>query len=303
MNLHVNLAPNRDGGLVLRNPVMTAAGPYGYGREAMRAVDLSPLGAFVTRTTTLYPQAGGSLPRLAQAPAGVLHNIGWPNPGLGSVLKEYAPRWQTWSLPVILSVAGQSAAECATIGRQVEDAPGLAGVELNLSLAPREDGLPAGYDAAQSWALVRALRETCSLPMLAKLPLRLPGLAEVVQAVMLAGADAVTLVAALPGLTVDVKRKRVSMFGGLSGPAVRPVVLRAVYEVAREVPGVPLVAAGGVSCGEDAAGYLLAGATAVQVGWATLADPRAAIAVLSELEKYLGENGIQEISELTGAAL
>lgn len=299
MNLSVNLAPQHPAGLILQNPVMAAAGPYGYGKEISRLLDLSRLGAVVTRGVTLRPQLGDLPPRLVRSPAGVLHGLGRANPGLRAVIRDYAPLWAAWSLPVIVNIAGQNTGEYATIGATLDGVPGVAGLEADLSCPAEESGgAPFGYDAALSWQVIHTLRQACALPILAKLPLRLPGLAEVAQAVILAGADAVTLIAPLPAMSLDVRRGRVEILGGLSGPALRPVALRCLYEVARALPNTPLVGVGGVSSGEDAVAFLLAGAVAVQVGAAALADPRAPLAILDGLEKIMREKGITEIKEL-----
>lgn len=318
MQLTVDLAPARPGGLLLKNPIMTAAGPYGYGKELARLANLAELGALVTRGTTLHPQAGDESPRLDAAPAGVLHHMGRPNPGLRAVIRDFGDLWAAWAsagLPVIVNIAGQTASECATMGALLDGAPGVAALELDLAVpveAAREPGdggdqdtgeALVGHDAALVRQFIRALRDTCSLPLLIKLPPRLPGLAQVVAAVAQAGADAVTLCAAWPALGVSPDGTRLDRAGLLSGPAVRPLVLRCLWEVARTLPGLPLVASGGVETGADAVAYLMAGATAVQVGAAGLMDPLAPLRVLGGLESYLQKEGITNIQNLVGAAL
>lgn len=303
MNLSVNLAPQHPEGLILRNPVMAAAGPYDYGKQFAKLVDLGRLGALVTRGTTLRAQAGQAPPRLAPVPAGVLHNLGRPNPGVRAVIRDYAPLWAGWSLPVIVSISGRDAGEYAALGAALDGVPGVSGLEADLSSpADAAEGAAFGHDAALSWQVIHGLRQACTLPILVKLPLRLPGLAEVVQAVALAGADAVTLIAPLPALSMDADRRRVALRGELSGPALTPVGLRCLFDVARALPGVPLVGVGGIATGADAVSYLLAGATAVQVGAAALADPRAPLLVLDGLEAYLREKGIPDVAQLVGAA-
>ena len=300
VDLSVDIAPGRAGTLALRNPVMVA-GPVGYGRELARQADLSGLGALVTRVTTLQRRAGSSPPRLAGTPAGALMGQA-PNPGLRAVLREHAAAWAAWPLPVILAVAGQSAGEYARIGAQVEGEPGVAGLELDLS-APPEPGRPAaGWDPAEAWQLVHAMREACSLPLLARLPWSGPLLVEVARAAILAGADALTLIAPLPGLLVDTRRRKVALAGDLAGPALLPLVLACLHEVHQALPEATLVAAGGIRTGEDAAACLLAGATAVQVDAALLGDPRAPLTVMAGLEAYCREMGITEIKAMVGTA-
>jgi dihydroorotate dehydrogenase (NAD+) catalytic subunit len=283
---------------------MTAAGPYDYGKQFTRLLDLGRLGALVTRGTTLRPQAGQSPPRLAPAPAGVLHHLARPNPGVRAVIRDYAPLWAAWALPVIVSIAGRDAGEYAALGAALDGVPGVAGLEADLSCPAAEaNGEPFGYDAALSWQVIHGLRQTCTLPILAKLPLRLPGMVQVAQAVTLAGADAVTLVSPLPALSMDVDRRRVGLRGELSGPALRPVALRCLFDVALALPHVPLVGVGGIATGEDAVAYLLAGASAVQVGAAALADPRAPLVVLKGIEEYMQRQRMEDMRYLVGAAL
>ncbi|MDO9066817.1 MAG: hypothetical protein Q7U96_07030, partial [Chloroflexota bacterium] len=231
---------------------------------------------------------------------------------------DFGDLWAAWAsagLPVIVNIAGQTASECATMGVLLDEAEGVAALELDLAVpveAAREPGdggdqdtgeALVGHDAALVRQFIRALRDTCSLPLLIKLPPRLPGLAQVVEAAAQAGADAVTLCAPWPALGVSPDGRRLGRAGALSGPAVRPLVLRCLWEVARTLPGVPLVASGGVETGADAAAYLMAGATAVQVGAAGLMDPLAPLRVLGGLESYLQKEGITNIQNLVGAAL
>jgi dihydroorotate dehydrogenase (NAD+) catalytic subunit len=304
MDLRVDLSPKRPGALVLRNPVL-AAGTVGYGREYLRQPaigDTGSLGGLVTRTTTLQRRATAPTPRLAGTAAGVL--LGRvPNPGLGVVLREHAPAWAGWPLPVILAVAGQSPGEYARIGVQIAGAAGVAGVEMDLSAPPVPGKPAAGWDPAEAWLAVDAMRSACTLPLLVRLPWSGPLLVEVAKAACLAGADALTLISPLPGMSIDVSRRRVALAGGLSGPALLPLVLRCLSEVSAALPDVPLVAAAGAASADDAVACLLAGATAVQVDSATLGDPRAALLVVTGLTDYCREKGITQIDELRGAAL
>lgn len=301
-DLRVDLAPKRPGALVLRNPVI-AAGFFGYGREFMRQADsgaFGALGALVTRETTLQ-RSPGMAPRLAVTPAGVLAGDS-PNAGLRAVLRDHAPAWAAWPLPVILAVAGQSAGEYARIGVQVEGEPGVAGLQLDLSLPPEPGRPAAGWDPAEAWLLVHALRETTTLPVVVRLPWSGPALVEVARAAALAGADALALVSPLPGLAVGAGARRVTLAGGIHGPALLPLVLRSLRETAQAKIDVPLVAADGVLTGEDAAECLMVGASAVMVGAAALRDPRAPAQVLSGLVDFCNSRGIREIKSMVGSA-
>lgn len=264
----IDLAPNNPYGLTLATPVLTAAGCFGYGVEYARAVDLSRVGAIVTRSTTLHGRRVAQPPRLVETPAGVLCVGRWPDPGLAHVIERLAPLWARWSTPVLLSVAGESPAEYAAVGAALEGVEGIAGIEL--SLAGVED---------RAVAITAAARAAMQLPLLVKLP-PMDGLAELAGAVVAAGADAITLVGSPRGLVVDESGERLE--GRLSGPALRPLALQHVAEVAAAVV-VPVIGCGGIATAEDARQFLAAGAAAVQVGAALLADPAAAARIGAEL--------------------
>jgi len=338
MNLAIELAPRHKQGLRLQNPVLAAAGPCGYGREYARLVQLDRLGALVTRTTTLRPRRGHAQPRLVETPAGVLHDLGLPNPGVRTVIRELAPVWARGTLPVIVSVAAtnpeERAEEFAALAEWLDGVPGVAGLELNLAalpaavkapsrLTPRNGGDSpsrlasrnggrdgeSGRDGASVGSIfadipslaeaVAAARSSTSLPLIAKLP-PLGEIVALAEAVVASGADAVSLIAPLPGLHIDLRDRRV-LRGGLSGPAIRPVALRLVYEVAGAVE-VPVIGIGGIATAEDALQFLLAGATAVQVGSAIFANPRAAVDIVEGIEDFLAREGLEDVRALIGAA-
>jgi len=302
MNLAIELAPGHKQGLRLQNPVLSAAGPCGYGREYAKLAQLDRLGALVTRTTTLRPRRGHAQPRLVETPAGLLHDLGLPNPGVRAVIRELAPIWARGTLPVIVSVAatnpGERAEEFAALAEWLDGVPGVAGLELNLATLPTAvESILA--DIPYSSEAVAAARSSTSLPLIAKLP----PLAEIValaEAVVAAGANAVSLIAPLPGLHVDLRERRL-LRGGLSGPAIRPLALRLVYEVAGAVE-VPVIGMGGIATAEDALQFLLAGATAVQVGSAIFANPRAAVDIVDGIEAFLAQQGLTDVRAITGAA-
>jgi len=312
MNLAIELAPGHKQGLRLQNPVLAAAGPCGYGREYAKLAQLDRLGALVTRTTTLRPRRGHAQPRLVETPAGLLHDLGLPNPGVRAVIRELAPIWARGTLPVIVSVAAtnpeERAAEFAALAEWLDGVPGVAGLELNPSgLSPSGRSLAALppsmgsllADIPYASEAVAAARSATSLPLIAKLP----PLAEIValaEAVVAAGADAVSLIAPLPALHIDLRDRRL-LRGGLSGPAIRPLALRLVYEVAGAVE-VPVIGIGGIATAEDALQFLLAGATAVQVGSAIFANPRAAVDIVEGIEAFLAQQGLTDVQAIIGAA-
>jgi dihydroorotate dehydrogenase (NAD+) catalytic subunit len=271
----IDLAPNNPYGLSLASPVLTAAGCFGYGIEYARLVDLERIGAIVTRSTTLYPQRVARPPRWIETPAGLLAAGPWPNPGLERVLERYAPTWATWRTLVLLSAEGASPAEYAAVATALEGVEGIAGLELNLAA-----------HADQIAAIVRAARAATQLPLLAKLPAHpesaRAGLPELARAAAAAGADAIVVAAAPHGLAIDPQSGE-RLAGWLCGPALRPLALRSVADVAAAA-SVPVVGGGGIATAEDARQFLAAGAAAVQIGAALLADPEAAVRIARELK-------------------
>ncbi|MCU0492154.1 MAG: HisA/HisF-related TIM barrel protein [Chloroflexaceae bacterium] len=276
----LELAPNNPYGLSLRSPLVAAAGSLGYGLEFARMFDLRQapgehgLGLLISRTTTLHPRRG-PLPQLLETPAGLLYSGVGYNPGLRTVLERYAPLWAKWELPVVLSIGGARAAECAEIATHLEGVEGVAGVELNLAL----------LDVSPSQALagaVAVVRAATLLPLLVKLPVDAANLVELAVAVAAAGADALSLCGGFAARTTD-SQTGATLDGLLCGPATRPLAMPRVAAVAQAV-SIPVVGGGGVGCNADVQAFLAAGAMAVSLGSALLADPRAAGRVLQTLE-------------------
>jgi len=257
----IDLAPNNPYGLQLHSPVLTAAGCFGYGVEYARLADLDAIGAIVTCSTTLQGRRGAP-PQLIETPAGVLCVGGWKDAGLARVLDRFAPTWAGWSTPVILSIAGTGIEEFSAIAGALEGIEGIAGLELNL----------AGH-AERAARITAAVRAATQLPLLAKLP-PAAGLPELARAVVGAGADALVLAAPPRGVAAHPQSGEL-LAGVLAGPAIRPLALALVAEVAAAID-VPIVGCGGIATLADAQQYLRAGATAVQVGSALLAHPIAA---------------------------
>jgi dihydroorotate dehydrogenase (NAD+) catalytic subunit len=301
----VDLSVDLGGGLVLENPVMVAAGPFGYGVEVADLVDLPRLGAFVTRGTSLKPRAGHAAPRTAEVPAGLLMGTGPQNIGLDLVLDRYATTWARWPVPVILNLCGDSAADYGEAARRLEGVPGLAGVEINLSCSSGGRGNAFGLDAGAAASVVGAVRRATDLPLIAKLTPAATDVRAIARAVVDAGADAVSAINTLPGLALARDRRGPALgseYGGLCGPALKPIALRVVYEVAQAVP-VPVIGIGGIATIDDVLDMLAAGATAVGIGVAALADPMLPVRLADELADACRARGIGTVLELVGTAL
>jgi dihydroorotate dehydrogenase (NAD+) catalytic subunit len=301
----VELAVDLGRGLVLANPIVAAAGPYGYGVEVADQLDLAGLGALVTRGTTLRARAGHGAPRAADIPGGLLWGVGLQNPGVEVVLERYAPTWAGWPVPVIVNLGGSSVAELVDLARRLDGAPGVAGLELNLSCPNGPRGMAFGLDAGAAGSLVAAVRRATDLPLLAKLSPAAVDVREIAAAVEDAGADAISAVNTLPGLAVAGDRSGAALgagYGGVCGPALRPVALRVVFEIA-QVVSVPIVGIGGVATLADVLDMLAVGATAVGVGVAGLADPMLPVRLADELADACRALGVTRASDLVGTAL
>ncbi|MFQ5861016.1 MAG: dihydroorotate dehydrogenase [Dehalococcoidia bacterium] len=316
-SLRINLAPRHPRGLHLANPVMIASGLFGrdgFGSNLPEGMDPQRLGALVAKTVTAKPLAGSPEPRWYPYPswrraweAGeriLLNNIGLTNPGIERVLGELAPLWAQWQVPVVLSIAGESVEEFGQLASTAEGVPGLAAIELNLSCPNIEGGMLFGQNAQVTSATVRRVKEATSLPVLAKLTPNVADIVPIAEAAVEAGADALVLVNTLQALAIDVETRRPvlgGVLGGLSGPGLKPVALAMVYRVAQRIQGVPIIGVGGVMTGGDAVEYLLAGATAVQVGSANQISQFAPLRILEELEQWLVEHRVGDVHELIGA--
>ncbi len=303
-DLQVDLAPRCARELRLRNPVMVASGCFGYGLEYARVFDIQRLGAIVCKGTTLRPRAGNPTPRLVETPAGLLNSIGLQNPGLAAVIAEYAPLWAEWEVPVVVNIAGETVAEYAEIARQLDEVPGVAGLEVNIS-CPNVDagGMAFGVDPRAAASVTAAVRRATTLPLLVKLTPGAADIAAVARAAVEAGADALSLINTVRGMAMDVDARRPVLprgVGGLSGPAIRPIALAMVYQVAEAVD-VPVVGIGGIGDAHDALEFILAGASAVQVGSACFADPQAPLQVLDGIDAWMRQQGIASMAEIIGA--
>ena len=305
MNLSVQLAPKNKQGLSLANPVMTASGTFGYGTEYNHMFDIQKLGAIVCKGTSLKPREGNPQPRLAETACGVLNSIGLQNIGIKAVIKEKAPLWASWRVPVIVNIVGETIDEYAQLAGELDGIAGIGGIEVNISCPNIEaGGAEFGAKPNSAAEVTAAVKAATSLPVLVKLTPNTSDIAEVAMAVAEAKADAISLINTLKGIAIDIARRRPllgSITGGLSGPAIKPVALYMVYEVAGAVE-LPIIGCGGIATASDALEFIMAGASAIQVGTANLTNPRAPLDVLEGIEQFMGKEGIEDIAELIGAA-
>ena len=305
MNLSVQLAPKHPEGLLLANPVMTASGTFGYGTEPNYPFDIQKLGAIVGKGTTLEPREGNPQPRLAETAGGMLNSIGLQNIGVNTLIKEKAPIWTSWRVPVIVNIAGETVEEYARLASQLEGVAGISGLEVNISCPNvKAGGAEFGANPDSAAEVTAAVRKASSRPILVKLTPNASDIAKVAVAVAEAGADAISLINTLKGMAIDITRRRPllgNITGGLSGPAIKPVALYMVYEVAGAVD-LPVIGCGGIATASDALEFIMAGASAIQVGTASFTNPRAPLDILEGIEEFMQKEGIDDIVELIGAA-
>ena len=286
-------------GLRLRSPVLVASGTFGYGFDAPH-VDRAVLGAIVTKGTTLRPREGNAPNRIAETPSGMLNAIGLQNPGVDQVVRAYAPMWASWDLPVIVNVAGDSVDEYVAVARRLDGVPGIAGLELNISCPNVGDGLQFGIDARRAAQLTHAVRAATALPLLVKLTPNVTDIVAVGRAVEAAGADAVSAINTFVGMAIDVRHRRPILSresGGVSGPAIKPMALHAVWQLTAEL-GIPVIGIGGIMTASDALEFLLAGAVAVQLGTVNYMRPQSAREVHDGIAAYLHEHEFDDLRAL-----
>ena len=298
VNLSVNVA-----GMALRNPIMTASGTFGYGAEFAPYMDLQSIGAIVTKGLSLRPQAGNDTPRIVETPAGMLNAIGLQNVGIDAFIEKKVPFLRTINTPCIANFFGNTVEEYAEMARRLDAIPEVAGLEMNISCPNVKcGGIQFGSDPVSAATVVAACRAVCNKPLIVKLSPNVTDVVAMARACVDAGADSLSLINTLVGMAIDVKTRRpvlANTTGGLSGPAIKPVALRMVWQVAQAVK-VPLIGIGGIMSATDVVEFLLAGATAVQVGTASFVTPGIAQTIAEDLEQWMQANGVHDVRELIG---
>lgn len=290
------------GPLRLKNPVMPASGTYDRFGDDPAQVSADLLGAVVTKSVTLEPQAGNPPIRVAETPSGMLNAIGIPSGGIEKFIREALPQYRGLDTTVIISVQAYSPQECERMVDRLSEESRVDAVELNLSCPNLAHGVITAQSAQLSAEMVAAAREATPLPIVAKLSPNVTDIAEIARAVEESGADALCLINTVKGMAVDIETKQALLgnrSGGLSGPAIKPIALSMVWECYQEV-GIPIIGVGGITTAEDALQFLLAGARAVQVGTITFREPRALARIIAGLEEYLAREGLGSVGELVG---
>jgi dihydroorotate dehydrogenase (NAD+) catalytic subunit len=305
VNLGLELLPGHKRGLSLPNPVMTASGTFGNGLEYGKVFDIQRLGAIVSKAITVRPRQGNVQPRIVETAGGMLNSIGLQNIGIEAILRDVAPIWATWRVPVIANIAGESISQYAELARRLDGVPGVSGIEVNVSCPNVENGLEFGTDPSAASELTYVVRRETDLPLIVKLGPNVTDIVVIAAAVADSGADALTLINTFPAMCIDIDARRPALgwgSGGLSGPALKPIALRMVYQVARSLR-IPIVGCGGITTAEDAIEFLMAGASAVQVGTATFTNPRAPLDLSEGLEEVLRRQHVEDVREIIGVAL
>lgn len=292
-------------GLQLKNPVLTASGTFGYGLEFADLIDLGRLGGIIVKGTTLNPREGNDYPRMAETPMGMLNCVGLQNKGAAYFCSEIYPKIKDLDTNVLVNVSGSSPedyAECAAMMAQLDNIPAI---ELNISCPNVKDGgMAFGVTCEGAASVVKAVRKAYNKTLIVKLSPNVTDIASIARAVEDEGADAVSLINTLMGMHIDIRRRRSVLSigtGGLSGPAVRPVAVRMVWQVAHAVK-IPVIGLGGIMTAEDAIEFLMAGATAIEVGTANFIDPCASVKIAEDINRWLDEQGVADVHDIIGAA-
>lgn len=296
IDMRVNIA-----GIKMKNPVMTASGTFGFGREYAKFYDLSRLGGIVVKGLTLEPREGNKPPRIAETSAGMLNSVGLQNPGVEFFMREELPFLRQYDVAVIANIAGNTVEEYCRMTEKLGSS--VDGIELNISCPNvKEGGVAFGIKCDSVYNITRRVKEYCKVPLIVKLSPNVTDIREIASAAEEGGADAVSLINTLLGMAIDINTRKpilANVVGGLSGPAVKPVAVRMVWQVAQTVK-IPVIGMGGISCWQDAVEFMLAGADAVSIGTANFVDPYIPLEVTEGIKCYMEKHKIDNISHLKG---
>lgn len=291
------------GGLTLKNPVLTASGTYGCGREYSEYLDLKELGALTTKGVTLEAREGNPPPRMVETPAGILNSIGLQNPGLEYFIRQEMPYLRSLGIPIVVNIAGRRLRDYEELTRRLSDQEGISALEINVSCPNvREGGLAFGTNPRLVFDLTMRLRKITSLPLIVKLTPNVTQIQSIARAAEEGGASAISLINTVLGMEIDIHAQKPVLgnsMGGLSGPAIRPIALRMVYQVYKEVQ-IPIIGMGGIMDGKDAVAFLLAGASAVAIGTANFVDPQVPLKIKTYIEEYLKDHTMNGLWQIIG---
>jgi len=291
------------GKLELKNPVIAASGTFGYGQEFENFMDLSQLGAIIPKGISLKPMPGNPPPRIFETNGGILNSIGLQNPGFQAFAKEKLPYLKKIKTNLIINFFGNTQKEYVQLARRLDDLPGVSGLEMNISCPNvKQGGIIFGSDHRMTYRLVSEVRKSIQRPLIVKLSPNVTDISAIARSAEEGGADAVSLVNTFRAIAINIYSKKPELgniFGGLSGPAIKPIALRMVWEVSQAVK-IPVIGIGGIMKAEDAIEFILAGASAIQIGTANLINPRTGIEVIRGLKKYLIQNKMDRIKDLIG---
>lgn len=299
----VNISTNI-GGLILKNPVLTASGTFGYGTEYKDSVDLNSLGGIIVKGTTLNPREGNDYPRMAETPSGMLNAVGLQNKGVDYFINNIYPTISNYDTEIIVNVSGATLSDYVAVAERISELDKINAIEVNISCPNvKQGGMAFGTTAEGASEITSAIRKVYSKTLIVKLSPNVTDIVSIAKAVEDSGADSVSLINTLLGMAIDVERQKPvlsTITGGLSGPAVRPVAVRMVWQVAKAVK-IPVIGLGGIASGRDAMEFILAGASAVQVGTANFIYPNITLKIINYIKEYCARHNVKDITELIGA--
>lgn len=291
------------GKLSLKNPVMTASGTFGYGLEFADFIDLNELGGFIVKGTTLNPREGNDYPRMAETPSGMLNCVGLQNKGVDHFCKEIYPQLEHLDTNVIVNVSGSTLEDYVECASRINALPHVPAIELNISCPNvKAGGMAFGVTPEGAASVVKAVRQAYDKTLIVKLSPNVTSIADIAKAVEAEGADSVSLINTLMGMSIDIERRKSRLSigtGGLSGPCVKPVALRMVWQVAQAV-NIPIVGLGGIMNATDAIEFIMAGATAIEIGTANFIDPAVTVKVVNGINEWLDNHGVKDVNEIVG---